>query len=465
MTPFPNAEDYVRAVQDPRRTLRYPALQRAEFALHPLLQIPMPASGTAAVVFKARIDGAEQAMRFFIREDASNRQRYTALGRYFVDHDLGDCVASATWVDDAISINNLTWPMVQMSWVNGRTLDAYISYLVDQGDVAALGSLAATWRNLIDRLKKAEFAHGDLQHGNVLIDTESTLRLVDFDGSWIKTFCNEKPPSETGHRNYQRSGRKWDQWMDTFPGLVIYTALLGLSKNPGSWSRLSTGENILFSQQDFAEPFQTNTWKYLSTIGDPEVDHLANRLKECCMPNWRATGPLEEILTGRPFVVAAGPTTVTTSAPIPVSDRAVWWELTAPMARQFGGPTTAATTSTSASGPLGGPSMPAPPLPEREFVTPPATDRPTAADHSEGGRSSTPWFERAAGADGTKSDTRMPALAAILLALGIALLSATGSWAIVHSTSARSNASLVTAIVVAAMAFALSLIILRRSKT
>ena len=47
--------------------------------------------------------------------------------------------------------------------------------------------------------------------------------------------------------------------MDTFPGLVIYTALLGLSRRPDSWDPLQNGENILFSDDDFAPPFRTPT--------------------------------------------------------------------------------------------------------------------------------------------------------------------------------------------------------------
>src|SRR5262249_7670992 len=80
---YPNAEDYVRAVQHPDRVFAVPALRRVVFELHPLFGIPMPASGNAAVVFKAGLDGTDTALRFFIREDASSRERYAALGQHF----------------------------------------------------------------------------------------------------------------------------------------------------------------------------------------------------------------------------------------------------------------------------------------------------------------------------------------------------------------------------------------------
>jgi hypothetical protein len=183
-----------------------------------------------------------------------------------------------------------------MQWVNGRTLDQYIDGLVKDDNADGIGALATAWRNLLTRMQLAEFAHGDLQHGNVLIDMRGSLRLVDFDCSWIVPFAGKSPPAESGHRNYQRPSWKWDQWMDTFPGLVIYTSLLALSKNTGLWEALNDGENLIFRLEDFNPPYQTDVWKHLSNIGDRELDTVANRLKECCAPSWSPNGALEALL-------------------------------------------------------------------------------------------------------------------------------------------------------------------------
>jgi eukaryotic-like serine/threonine-protein kinase len=323
---YPTSEDYMRAVQQPERAFRLPALREAKFELHPRFRIPMPASGNAAVVFKAAVDGADQALRFFIREDVSTSDRYAALGYHFSVRGLNDCVARATWTDDAITVKQATWPVVQMQWVDGRTLDAYVGHLANANDVLALHNLATRWRTVVDRLQRAEFAHGDLQHGNVLIDTRSTLRLVDFDGSWIEAFSGGPPPSETGHPNYQRTGREWGRWMDTFPGLVIYTSLLALSRRPDLWGSLHDGENLLFSHPDFVPPFTTMTWLAISEIRDPDVEDAVARLKACCTPQWQAADTLESLL--RPAVSGAGSPVQPVPAAVP--DRsAPWWVQTA----------------------------------------------------------------------------------------------------------------------------------------
>jgi eukaryotic-like serine/threonine-protein kinase len=316
MTTYPDAEDYIRAVQQPDRVFRLPAMRSAVFEPHPLYGIPIPASGNAAVVFRAGVGGQDTALRFFLREDASTRERYTALGRHVAERGLADCLAGAVWLDDAITVNAATWPVVRMSWVDGRTLDAYAGSLAAAGDVAALASLAATWRGFVGRLQGAGFAHGDLQHGNVLIDTTGALRLVDFDGSWIAAFDGGRPPGETGHPNYQRTGREWGRWMDTFPGLVIYTALLALALRPGYWAELHTGENILFCAADFEPPFRTRAWELLAGIGDTRFDHAARALQRACAPGWRATGPLESLLAA-PWWELTGAAAPPPAAPLP----------------------------------------------------------------------------------------------------------------------------------------------------
>lgn len=332
MTTYPDAEDYVRAVQDPATTFRTPVLRRAEFELHPLYGIPMPASGNAAVVFRAEVGGKDTALRFFLREDASSRERYTALGRHFTTSGLEDCVAHPSWLDDAITVNGGSWPVVQMSWVDGRTLDAYVGHLAGTGDVGALSTLAGAWRGFVARLQDAGFAHGDLQHGNVLVDTSSALRLVDFDGSWIAAFSGGPSPRETGHPNYQRTGREWGRWMDTFSALVIYTSLLALARRPAAWSDLHTGENILFSAADFEPPFRTPAWAFLAGLRDPEVDAAAATLMRACDPGWEATGPLESLLTTPAPAPPTGPAARYPGVTLPTGS---WW--TQPAAPAAGG--------------------------------------------------------------------------------------------------------------------------------
>jgi eukaryotic-like serine/threonine-protein kinase len=324
MSSFPAAGDYYKAVQAPSRVFTVPKLQRAEFVWDSLG--PTLARGSSAVVFQAAVDGSPQALRCYIRNDASSRDRYSALDAYLVDRHLNPYVSGTTWLDSAIRVNGETWPVLQMSWIDGRTLNEYVDFLVTGSNAAALATLAARWREMVARLQNSEFAHGDLQHGNVLVDQEGILRLVDFDGVWIPQLASHAPPTEYGHPNYQHPGRhEWDRWLDTFSALVIYLSLIALSKDPALWLALYNSKNLLFSKGDFFAPFETEAWKQLAALHDPQVDDLTRRLQECCAPGWVSNQSLEATLDQRP-AGPLGPLGPLAPAPLPVTVQLPWWE-------------------------------------------------------------------------------------------------------------------------------------------
>lgn len=296
MSRFPTVADYVLAVQQPSTFLR-PELVRAVFDRDSVWGIPIPRTGVAAVVFKAEVDGIVRALRFFLRSDASMRDRYTALNSYFHAHGLAMSVAACEWLDNAIELNGDSWPLVQMQWVEGPSLDVYVGNMVERGETDALAALAADWRKLIWTMQAAQFAHGDLQHGNVLIDSSGRLRLVDFDCVWLPGIATKSPPTEVGHANYQRLDRPWGPLMDTFPGLVIYASLLALARDHDFWG-FHQGENLIFCEADFKAPGETPVWHRAARIDDPMVQRVMSRLRQCCACEWSPSGVMESLLDG-----------------------------------------------------------------------------------------------------------------------------------------------------------------------
>jgi eukaryotic-like serine/threonine-protein kinase len=315
MTTYPAAGDYYKAVQAPARVFTVPKLQAAEFVWDSLG--PTLARGSSAVVFQASVEGRSQALRCFIRNDASSRDRYSALDAYLAAQNLSPYVSGTTWLDGAIQVNRATWPVLTMDWIDGRTLNEYVDFLVTGSNAAALTTLAAKWRELVALLQNSEFTHGDLQHGNIMVDQAGRIRLVDFDGVWIPQLAGKSPPTEFGHPNYQHPMRHvWGRWLDTFSALVIYLSLTALGKDPALWLALYNSKNLLFAKNDFFPPFKTDVWKQLAAMGDPQVDELVRRLQECCDPDWVSTKSLEMILDQQAVTPAR--------QPIPVEQR--WWE-------------------------------------------------------------------------------------------------------------------------------------------
>jgi hypothetical protein len=298
---YPKASDYANMLQHPTKAFTVPDLQQAVVATD-VMGLPWPVPGSSAVVFKAAIKRQDYALRCYTRDEASSPDRYAALSRYVEGkRALNGSVGTVKWHDRAIRANGGTWPVLQMEWIDGDVLGEYVGYLADSGEKQTLGSLAGQWRDLVRGLQAEEFAHGDLQHRNVIIDGQQRLRLVDFDGVWCPPLQGRPPPTERGHDNFQPPGRtsggRWGPTMDTFSALVIYLALIALSRETALWAPLNDGENLLFTSKDFSPPFNTKVWDLLARLSDQNVDRLAAKLRDACVPAGAGDKTLEAVLT------------------------------------------------------------------------------------------------------------------------------------------------------------------------
>src|SRR5438477_81764 len=105
----------------------------------------------------------------------------------------------------------MAWPHSQdyNEAVQGPTLNEFVRGALDRP--ATLEALGQLWLRLAVRLREAGLAHGDLQHGNVLLVPGSTpqslkLKLIDYDGMWVPALAG-RPSGEVGHANYQHPQR------------------------------------------------------------------------------------------------------------------------------------------------------------------------------------------------------------------------------------------------------------------
>src|SRR6185295_15620786 len=127
-------------------------------------------------------------------------------------------------------------------------------------------------------LREAGIAHGDLQHGNIIVE-HGALRLVDHDGLFVPEMEGWQS-SEVGHQHYQhphRDARCFDSNLDNFSSLVIYLTLVSLMERPELWKE-HHDENLLFTKSDFLNPSESKLFAKIKEIG-PEHRHLAEVLE------------------------------------------------------------------------------------------------------------------------------------------------------------------------------------------
>jgi hypothetical protein len=272
----------MEAIQSPRGCFALADLRQAQPIVDPL-GLPAVHAGNFAYVFKLRLaDGTVVAVRCFARFQGDRQRRYTLMSRYLSEQRLG-FLADFAYEARGIRVRDAWYPILRMEWVRGLALNRHVEKVVE--DRAALVELSVRWRELVSNLEHHHVVHGDLQHGNVLVEPlTGRLRLVDYDAMWVPSLWEGLGAAELGHRNFQHPARSRSDFgpnLDRFSTLVIYTALRALAVRPDLWERYDNGENLLFVARDFQEPAQSALFAELLELPGPLPD-LARLLKWCC---------------------------------------------------------------------------------------------------------------------------------------------------------------------------------------
>lgn len=269
---WPNHADYAEAIQNPGLCFQRPELQAGTVATTPL-GLPRALSGNFASVYEITSGGVSHAVRCFVRQVTNQQDRYAALARHLAQCEL-PCMVPFEFIERGIHVQDRWFPIVKMDWVRGVPLHDYVEQqLATPGQLAWL---AADWRALVAELKRHRIAHGDLQHGNVLVTPEGELRLVDYDGMYVPLFARERSP-ELGHANYQHPRRAvefYDERLDHFPELLIYLSLRALAAEPALWDQFFNGDNLIVTAVDLRVPESSLLWPRLLLSPDEDVRRL-----------------------------------------------------------------------------------------------------------------------------------------------------------------------------------------------
>lgn len=268
---WPTPQDFNEAIQSPYICFNDPELQAGKVELNPL-GLPKGASGAFASVYKVTAAGVPWAVRCFLRFLPEQAQRYKKVSDFVLFDDLA-CTVDFHFLEKGISIKGGWYPILKMRWVDGDTLDQHITkHYKDEERMAAL---AASFFDLIMELENADIAHGDLQHGNILVSPDG-LRLVDYDGLFVPALAGERS-LEFGHPNYQhpmRSQNHFDPSVDNFSSWLIHTSILALRTEPDLYTKFLGGDDcILFKRKDLLAP---DTSELFKTLVDHESNELSN---------------------------------------------------------------------------------------------------------------------------------------------------------------------------------------------
>ena len=317
--PWPALTDFSEAIQNPKQCFEGTDLEGGQVATN-RRGLPLVFSGSFACVYSVSSHGRSFAVRCFTREVRDHQSRYNQISDYLINV-LPPSFVHFQYVVQGIRLRGSWYPIVKMEWVEGNLLNKFIESSLN--DPVTLRRVAAQWRGgAMASLRGLRIAHNDLQHGNVMVQEDGTIRLVDYDGLFLPQFQGANSP-ELGHRHYQhpqRSHEDYGDYVDNFPSLVIYLSLIAVSTDPGLWS-FNNDDNLVFTRSDFADPGSSEIFVRLKGSSDPAVVKLSERLEECCRLPVDRVPDLETILRDIPASQAPTRPSRTPVAPRPMPGR------------------------------------------------------------------------------------------------------------------------------------------------
>jgi predicted Ser/Thr protein kinase len=242
------------------------------------LGMPIVTSGQFAYVYKLKSTNGhgDFAVRCFRGYLGDRDQRYLAIQEHVQSLPVA-CLSEFRYAPEGIMVAGQRYPILFMKWIDGPTLDLYVGEMIERREV--LLHLADEWLRVVSALEASGIAHGDLQHGNVIVE-HGQLRLIDHDGIYVPAMDGWSA-SEVGHQHYQhpqRTAPHFDRNLDNFSALVIYLSLLSLAERPTLWQEYHD-ENLLFTKADFQDPSSSTLFAKIREIGTEHnrlADVLAN---------------------------------------------------------------------------------------------------------------------------------------------------------------------------------------------
>jgi tetratricopeptide (TPR) repeat protein len=302
---WPSPQEYNEAIQHTYDCFKNAELQTGVVSLD-AFGLPKPITGGFASVYRVRVQPADYAVRCFLRNLPETVSRYREVAEFLRGKQIKPFVGFEL-LQDGIRVNGQWFPILKMDWVEGETLDSYL-----KTNRFALGELAEKFKVMCESLQKNGIAHGDLQHGNIMVRNDE-LVLVDYDGMYVPSLAG-KGSTEAGHRNYQHPGRiekHFGPYLDNFSAWVIYLSLKAIALDPTLYTNLGAGDDcLLFRSEDFLAPTKSCAFVALEGHHNQELGTIAKFLRSQLKVSPEMVPPLGAMPSSIPDLEPLDPYTV-----------------------------------------------------------------------------------------------------------------------------------------------------------
>ena len=285
---WPSMTDYQEALQSPSLAFTSSEL-RSGAAVENNLGLPRPICGTFASVYELVNGRRRWAVKCFLRNTPDLHERYAKISKHLRKRQRLGYFVAFEYQEKAIRVRGELFPLVKMEWIEASQLNTFIEE--NLSNPRTLEKLGKHWEKLVTDLRSADIAHGDLQHGNVLVRSNGDIRLIDYDGMWVPTLKGQKS-NETGHPDFQnprRTQNDFHQDIDKFAASVIQISISALQYDPSLWKKYNNGDNLLFRRGDFVDPNKSPLITDLRALNDDTIRKKLEFVIKACTRAKRAS--------------------------------------------------------------------------------------------------------------------------------------------------------------------------------
>ena len=271
---------------------------------------PYRSSGAFAVVFKMKDEqtGKCYALKCFTEEQEGRAEAYRQIAEE-LEFVASPYITSVKYLEKELFVDSNCkdneFPVLLMDWIEGETMETYIAdHYMDNYDMSMLCyrfCKMAAW------LRSQPFAHGDIKPDNIMVRSDGTLTLVDYDGMFVPAMKGQKSPT-IGTKDFSHPLRTiddFDETIDDFALASIALSLKAISLNPSLLDEYGESDRLLFSAADYLDLSKSKTMTALQgLLADEETKTLlsmfllASAKKNLSMCSFRLFGvekPKEEV--------------------------------------------------------------------------------------------------------------------------------------------------------------------------
>ena len=271
---------------------------------------PYRSSGAFAVVFKMKDEqtGKCYALKCFTEEQEGRAEAYRQIAEE-LEFVASPYITSVKYLEKELFVDSNCeddeFPVLLMDWIEGETMETYIAdHYIDNH---AMSMLCYCFCKMAAWLRSQPFAHGDIKPDNIMVRSDGTLTLVDYDGMFVPAMKGQTSPT-IGTKDFSHPLRTiddFDETIDDFALASISLSLKAISLNPSLLDEYGASDRLLFSAADYIDLSKSQTFTALQgLLADEEAKALlsmfllASSQKNLSMCSFRLFGvekPKEEV--------------------------------------------------------------------------------------------------------------------------------------------------------------------------